>query len=114
MNAQDTSRIATNSSGVRCCNPIFPVMKEELQSMTNKNGASLTNITIPVSGESFLPSVHDRVENAASMALRVLMVSLLASTSTSLQRTTAPCAMLFFNLTRWASPIGSAPAARLT
>src|SRR6187399_1849678 len=41
-------------------------------------------------------------ENAASIALRVLMVSLLASTSTSLQRTTAPWATLFFSLTRWA------------
>ena len=51
--------------------------------------------------------------NAASIALRVLTVSLLASNSTSLQRTTPPWATSFLSLTRWASPIGSAPAARL-
>src|SRR4029077_4474389 len=75
--AQDTNRIATNSSGVRCCNPIFPVIKEELQSMTNKKGASLTNITIPVAGDAPSRGLHDRAENAASIALRVLTVSLL-------------------------------------
>ncbi len=52
-------------------------------------------------------------ENACSIALRVLIVSLLSSTSTSLHRTTAPWATSFFSLTRCASPIGNAPAARL-
>src|SRR5215207_7827077 len=56
---------------------------------------------------------HRRVENAASIARRVLMVSLFSSTSTSLQRTTAPWATSLVSLTRWASPIGSAPAERL-
>src|SRR4051812_35599156 len=51
--------------------------------------------------------------NAVSIALRVLTVSLLASNATSLQRTTAPWATLFFSLRRWASPIGRAAAARL-
>ena len=50
MTAQAISRTATNSSGERCRSPTFPEMKEELQSSTNKNGASLTNIPIPASG----------------------------------------------------------------
>src|SRR6266436_5306272 len=58
----------------------------------------------------YLPSVAST--NAASIALRVLMVSLPASNSTSAQPTTAPCATLFFSVRRCASPIGSAPAFR--
>jgi hypothetical protein len=51
--------------------------------------------------------------NFVSIARRILTVSLSASISTSLQRTTDPWAMSFFNFTRCANPIGSAPALRL-
>ena len=51
--------------------------------------------------------------NCVSIARRVWIASLSASTSTSLQRTMAPCAMSFFSFTLWASPIGSAPVLRL-
>jgi hypothetical protein len=40
--AQPASRIATNSNGERCCNPVFVVMKDELQSRINNNRANLT------------------------------------------------------------------------
>ncbi|MGY3347841.1 putative membrane protein [Bradyrhizobium sp. USDA 4470] len=53
------------------------------------------------------------VANAASIAFRVLIVSLFASNSTSLQRTISPWAMSCFSLRRCARPIGRAPAFRL-
>lgn len=64
--AQATSRIATNSSGERCRNPTFPVMNEELQSMTNSNGANRASIVDPVAA-------------GFTAALRMLLPSLCGS-----------------------------------
>src|SRR5713226_1591035 len=49
-----------------------------------------------------MPRQRDAPPNMASIARRVLIVSLSASISTSLQRTTAPWAISFFSFTRCA------------
>src|SRR5712691_7626325 len=67
----------------------------------------------PQAGVVRLARQRDAAPKRASIARRVLIVSLSVSISTSLQRTTAPWAMSFFSFTRCARPIGSAPAPRL-